>query len=198
MGDFLRSPVRAAAVGAGLTALVLVMWLAAGHPDGLGAVAFVTRYLHAVAAMIWVGLIFFTNFIHIPAIDKASDPERKIIAAAYAPRLGTAIRHVARTTMATGILMLVLSGYVGGRLVYGTDVYLPAMRTGPLWLAAFAGILMWAFVEFGIAPSLARILDPSVPPEAKVGLRQTVKTYARLNLVLMLPVAFAMLLAAHL
>ena len=94
--------------------------------------------------------------------------------------------------------MLVFTGYAMGSLVYGTEVYLPALRSGPLWGGALAGLAMWALVEFGIAPSLRQILDPALPPQRKAELRNSVKVYARINLLLMLPVAFAMLLAAHL
>ena len=75
---------------------------------------------------------------------------------------------------------------------------MPALRSGPPWGGALAGLAMWALVEFGIAPSLRQILDPAVPPQRKAELRDSVKVYARINLLLMLPVAFAMLLAAHL
>ncbi len=198
MRSLFDSPARALLAGAAIVALQIVFWMALSRPDALGAVSFVLRYLHVVAAMVWIGLIFFTNFIHIPAIHNATDPERKVIAGAYAPRLGSSIKHVARTTLATGLMMLVFTGYAMGSLVYGTEVYLPALRSGPLWGGALAGLAMWALVEFGIAPSLRQILDPAVPPQRKAELRDSVKVYARINLLLMLPVAFAMLLAAHL
>ena len=63
--------------------------------------------------------------------------------------------------------MLVFTGYAMGSLVYGTEVYLPALRSGRLWGGALAGLAMWALVEFGIAPSLRQILDPAVPPQRK-------------------------------
>ena len=168
MRSLFDSPARALLAGAAIVALQIVFWMALSRPDALGAVSFVLRYLHVVAAMVWIGLIFFTNFIHIPAIHNATDPERKVIAGAYAPRLGSSIKHVARTTgPATGLVMLVFTGYAMGNLVYGTEVYLPALRSGPLWGGALAGLAMWALIEFGIAPSLRQIVDPALPPHAR-------------------------------
>jgi uncharacterized membrane protein len=58
---------------------------------------------------------------------------------------------------------------------------------------------MWAFVNFVIWPSLKIVLGQTAgDADAKALARQTVKRYARLNLVLAVPVTFAMVSAAHL
>jgi len=66
-------------------------------------------------------------------------------------------------------------------------------------VGTIGGIVMWAFVHFVIWPNLRIVLGESpAEPAAREHARETVKTYARLNLVLTLPVTFAMVAAAHL
>ena len=62
-----------------------------------------------------------------------------------------------------------------------------------------AGAAMWVFVNLRIWPNL-RIVLGQVPadPAAIAVARETVRFYARLNLVLALPVTFVMVAAAHL
>jgi uncharacterized membrane protein len=58
---------------------------------------------------------------------------------------------------------------------------------------------MWALVHVSIWPSLKIVLgDGASDPDARERARSTLKRHARLNLVLALPVTFAMIAAAHL
>ena len=57
---------------------------------------------------------------------------------------------------------------------------------------------MVGFVHAKIAPALRVVLDPAVTdPVAKADARNTVRVFARCNLLLALPVTFAMLAGAH-
>ena len=68
-----------------------------------------------------------------------------------------------------------------------------------LTLGALGGLLMWGSLNFVIWPSLKVVLGHTVTDaQAQARARQTVKRYARLNLVLALPVTFIMVAAAHL
>ena len=76
---------------------------------------------------------------------------------------------------------------------------MPQQRNLMLVAGALGGLAMWVFVNFVIWPSLKIALEPTAGDAAgKTRARQTVKRYARLNLVLALPVTFAMVAAAHL
>ena len=44
--------------------------------DGFGLFAFLMRLLHVLAAMVWVGLIFFVNFVQLIALQGADDQAR--------------------------------------------------------------------------------------------------------------------------
>lgn len=190
---------RALAAGAVLTLVVLVAWLAFAGADALGFVSFLLRLLHVLGAMVWVGLIWFVNFVQLAALQQADDPGRRTLMTAVVPRVAHAFRHGSHLTLLSGVLLLVTTGYLFDWLVFSTPVYVPPARAALLWCGVIGGLAMWAFVHFVIWPNL-RIVLGEAPGDAaaKETARRQVRTFARLNLVLALPVTFAMVAAAHL
>jgi uncharacterized membrane protein len=190
---------RALAASAVLTLVILIAWLALAGADALGFVSFLLRWVHIVAAMLWVGMIWFVNFIQLAAVQQADDAGRRTLMSTVVPKVAHAFRHASHLTVVSGALLLVTTGYVLGSLVYSTPVFVPTARALMMWVGTIGGIVMWAFVHFIIWPNLRIVLgETSAEPAARERARDSVKTYARLNLVLTLPVTFAMVAAAHL
>jgi len=71
MQSIIDSPRATLAVGAAIAAAVLVIWLIVAGADGLALTAFVVRLGHVVAAMVWIGLIVFVNFVQLVALGSA-------------------------------------------------------------------------------------------------------------------------------
>ncbi len=190
---------RALAAGVAITLAILVLWLVLAGADLLGFVSFLIRWVHVGAAILWVGMIWFVNFIQLAALQQADEPGRRTLMSAVVPRVAHAFRHASHLTLVTGALLLVTTGYLFDTLVFSTPVYVPTARALLLWAGVIGGIVMWAFVHFIIWPNL-RIVLGEIPaePDAKARARNEVRTYARLNLVLAVPVTFAMVAAPHL
>lgn len=181
-----------------VTALALIAVLVfATHADATAIAGLVLRVLHVFLAAVWIGFIVFINMIHIPAIEGADDAGRAAIVKGYLPKIAASFAHLAHGTLFTGLLLLVPTGYALSTLAYGTTVYVPPMRMAILVLGALGGAAMWAIVQFVVTPKLRLIANPASPPAARTEARATVKTYARLNLALLLPVLMAMITAAH-
>jgi len=190
---------RALAAGTALTLIILIAWLALVGADALGFFSFLLRWVHIVAAMLWVGMIWFVNFVQLAAVQQADDAGRRTLMSAVVPKVAHAFRHASHLTVVSGALLLVTTGYVFGSLVFSTAVFVPTPRALMMLVGTIGGIVMWAFVHFVIWPNLRIVLGESpAEPAAREHARETVKTYARLNLVLTLPVTFAMVAAAHL
>lgn len=193
------SPGRALAAGAVLTLVVLIAWLAFASADALGFVSFLLRLLHILGAMVWVGLIWFVNFVQLAALQQADDAGRRTLLTAVVPRVAHAFRHGSHLTLLTGLLLLVTTGYLFNWLVFSAPVYVSPPRAALLWSGVIGGVAMWAFVHFIIWPNLKVVLDEAAGDAgAKEEARRQVRTFARLNLVLALPVTFTMVAAAHL
>lgn len=195
----LDNPVKALIAGFVLAALALVAFMLTGPVDPRGLISVLLRFVHVLSAMVWVGLIFFVNFIQLRALQEADEPARSAIAKWIVPQVATVFRHASHLTVLSGLLMLVATGYLLGNWVFSSAVYMPLPRTWTMATGTLGGLLMWTFVNLGIWPSLKVVLGQEAGDrEAQARARQTVKRYARLNLVLALPVTLMMVAAAHL
>jgi uncharacterized membrane protein len=199
MNAVIESPVKSLLAGLALAALVLVLWIATAGVDPLGLLSYVLRFFHVVGAMVWVGLIWFVNLIQLKALAEAEEPARATLQAWIVRPVAKSFRHASHLTVASGILLLFTTGYLLDRWIFSSTVYVPPLRNLLLWGGTLAGLAMWVFANLLIWPSL-RILLGETPadPAAKAAARERVRLYARLNLILALPVTFVMVAAAHL
>jgi uncharacterized membrane protein len=194
-----------AALAAGLAAaglllvLLLFLWLLDAGLDGIGFISEVLRWLHVLGGIVWVGLIWFVNLILFAAIDATDDAGRGTLHKVVVPRVAKTFRHASHLTVVSGALLLVSTGYVFDRWVFLSAVYIPALRSVLLWSGAAAGLAMWIFVHVIIWPALQVVLgERPADDAAKARARAQVRAYARINLVLAIPVTLAMVAATHL
>ena len=199
MNDILNSPLKSFYAGLALSLLALIAWIALGGGDGLGLVSFLLRWVHVFSAILWVGMIWFVNFIQMAAIRDADDAGKATIHKLIVPKVASTFRHASHAVLLSGILLLISSGYMLDRLVFTSAVYVPPLRHALLWGGALGGIAMWAIVHFKLWPNIKIVLGQS-PSDAdgKARARDTVRIYARINLILAVPVTFVMIAAAHL
>lgn len=193
----LESPLKALWLGAALTALVLLAWVLGAGVDRLGFFSFLLRWLHVFAGMIWVGLIWFMNFVQLVALQEADEAGKAVLLKSIAPRTAAAFRHASHVTILSGLLLLATTGYLLDRWIFATPVFIPPLRNLMLWGGTAGGLVMWALVHFAVWPSLQVVLSDA-DAGAKAAARARIKTFARINLVLSLPVTFVMVAAGHL
>ena len=105
--EMLSDPVRSFLAGLALAALALAAWLVFEPLDLRGLIAVLLRFVHVLSAMVWVGLIFFVNFIQFKALEEADEASRGAIARGIVPRVAGAFRHASHLTVLTGALLLV-------------------------------------------------------------------------------------------
>ena len=199
MQSIINSPRAALTAGLVLAAVVLLCWVIVAGTDAFGLVVFLVRLLHVLAAMIWIGLVVFVNFVQLIVLRAADEQSRGFLHEAVVPRVAWWFRHASTVAVASGALLLFVSGYLLPSLVYGTGVYVPPARALLLWGGVVGALAMWMFVHMYIWPNMQVVLGlrPG-DADAKARARARVVTFARLNLVLSLPVTLAMVAAAHL
>ncbi|HEY7085281.1 MAG TPA: hypothetical protein VH519_10745 [Hyphomicrobiaceae bacterium] len=193
------SPRATLAVSAAIAAAILVIWLIVAGADGLALTAFLVRLGHVVAAMVWIGLIVFVNFVLLVALGSADEVQRSFVHKAVVPRVAWWFRHASTMAVVTGVLLLLLSGYLLPTMIYGAGVFMPPARVLLLWGGVVAALAMWMFVHMYIWPNMQVVLGLRAGDDiAKAAARARVILFARLNLLLSLPVVLAMVAAAHL
>ena len=95
--------------------------LVAGGADGFGLVSFLVRLLHVLAAMVWVGLIVFVNFVQLVALQAADEQARGFLHKADRARRRLVVpARLHADGGRRGALLLVTTGYLLPTLVYGT------------------------------------------------------------------------------
>lgn len=193
------TPRASATAGLIVCAVLLGGWLYASTADGLGLLSFLARFVHVTAAIVWVGMIWFVNFVQLTAIESADDTERAAILKLIAPSVATLFRHASHLALLSGFVLLLTTGYMLDRWVFVSAVYVPPAKAILLWLGTIGAITMWGIVHLVLWPSLRIVTgQASADTESKIQARNRIRTYARINLVLALPVTFAMVAAAHL
>lgn len=199
MNRILSSASASLFAGLVLAGLFLLICLPQSGQDRLGFISFLLRWAHILGAVVWVGMIWFVNFVHLAAVQEADEPGRKVLLQSIVPRVASAFRHASHLTVISGALLLATTGYVLDRWVFLSAVYIPTLRNVLLWAGALAGLIMWILVHFVIWPNLQIVLGqrPS-DAEAKAAAREQVRVCARINLILAIPVTFVMVAATHL
>jgi uncharacterized membrane protein len=199
VNSLLDNPVRALIVGLVVAGLALTVWLVTGPVDPRPLISVLLRFVHVISAMTWIGFVFFVNFVQMPVLQEADEASSSAILRWIVPRVAAGFRFASHLTVLSGALLLVSTGYLLGECVFSSQVSLAPPRSFMLAAGALGGLLMWTFVNHAIWPSLKIVLGQTAGDAgAQARARRTVKRYARLNLVLALPVTFAMVAAAHL
>ena len=70
------------------------------------------RYLHVLAGVMWIGLLWYLNFVQIPSMPKIPDDQKPAITKVIAPAVLFWFRWAALATIVTGLIVAYLNGYV--------------------------------------------------------------------------------------
>lgn len=199
MKDILASPRKSLVAGLALGAAVLLFWIASAGVDRANLISFTVRWLHIVSAVVWLGMIWFVNFIQLVAVAEAEPPARAAILKHIVPRVAATFRIASHLTVASGAVLLVTAGYLLSSAVYGAAVVVSGPRAILIWASTVAALAMYMFVHMMIWPGLRLVLGiEQADPDRVAAARAKVAMYARWNLVLAVPVTVAMVAAAHL
>src|ERR671919_248278 len=74
------------------------------------------RWMHVFAGIIWIGHLYFFNWVNGPLQAKLDGPTKKIVVPELMPRALYWFRWGAAYTWITGVLLLGLVVYMGGVL----------------------------------------------------------------------------------
>jgi uncharacterized membrane protein len=182
------------ALGVGFLLLVVAMFGLHGAAIGQeGYWAQWVRFLHVFAGTLWIGLLYYFNFVQIPTMPKVPAELKPGVSKYIAPAALFWFRWAALATVILGLLVAEMSmpGYAGRALTL-TEGY----RT--IGVGMWLGLIMAANVWFIIWPNQKRALG-IVPAEDDVKARSasTAMMASRTNLILSIPMLYCMVGQTH-
>jgi uncharacterized membrane protein len=162
---------------------------------------FLFRWLHVFAGIVWLGLLYFFNFVNLPASARMDAGGKKAAAEQMMPRALWWFRWAAMLTLLSGLLLFGLIymrtpgvGWGPNALFQGGEGLSDRARW-IMWGMLF-GTIMWFNVWFLIWPAQRRLLKGAHGAEADA-LRRRAGLASRLNTYLSGPLLIGMLGANH-
>src|SRR5947208_2581154 len=99
-------------VAAGVVLLVIIVLLAGNIQFGHAWGAFFMRWLHVLSGVMWIGLLWYFNFVQIPSMPKIPDEQKPAISKVIAPAALFWFRWAALATLVTGALLATMKNYI--------------------------------------------------------------------------------------
>ena len=81
--------------------------------------AWLTRFFHVLFAIMWIGLLWYFNFVQIPSMPKIPDEQKPAIGKVIAPAALFWFRWAALLTIISGLILAYLNGYVHEAMTLG-------------------------------------------------------------------------------
>ena len=148
--------------------------------------AFAFRWLHVMVGVMWIGLLWYFNFVQIPSMPKIPDEHKPAISKVIAPEALFWFRYSALLTVITGLIVAWLNGYGHDALMLGEGYQ--AIGLG-MWLAIIMAINVW----FIIWPNQKRALGiVDAEPEVKAKSAKLAMLTSRTNTLLSVPMLYLM------
>ena len=179
-----------------LAALLFFAYFAQGY-DGWTFGSFFLRWLHVLSGVMWIGLLWYFNFVQIPNMAKIPDEQKPAIGKVIAPAALWWFRWGAMATIVTGIILAAMQGYLLEAITLGLTDGVP--KHTAIGIGMWLGTIMWFNVWFVIWPNQKRALGiVETDADSKAKSARTAMLFSRTNTLLSIPMLFAMVSAQNL
>jgi uncharacterized membrane protein len=175
---------------AGIVILVALLLIASSTGDSASMShawgIFIMRWLHVLSGVMWIGLLWYFNFVQIPSMPKIPDEHKPAIGKVIAPAALWWFRYGALATVVTGVILAWGNGYLANALAFGEGHL--AIGIG-MWMA----LIMAANVWFIIWPNQKRALGiVTVEADQKAASAKIAMMGSRFNTMLSIPMLYMM------
>ena len=155
------------------------------------------RYLHVISGIMWIGLLWYLNFVQMPSMAKIPDDQKPAIGKVIAPAVLFWFRWAALATIVTGLIVATLNGYIHQALALG--ITSGGGKDTAIGIGMWLGLIMAYNVWFVIWPNQKRALGiVESTPEEKTKSARTAMLFSRTNTLLSLPMLLSMVMAQNL
>jgi len=159
--------------------------------------SWVARYTHVLVGIMWIGLLWYFNFVQIPNMAKIPDEQKPAIGKVIAPAALFYFRWAAAFTVLSGLILALLNGYLHDAMTLSIGSGIP--KHTAIGIGMWLGLIMAFNVWFVIWPNQKRALGiVECEPDLKAKSAKTAMLFSRTNTLLSLPMLLTMVAAQNL
>ena len=159
--------------------------------------SWIARYTHVVVGIMWIGLLWYFNFVQIPNMGKIPDEQKPAIGKVIAPAALFYFRWAAAFTVLSGLILAGLNGYLHDAMTLSIANGIP--KHTAIGIGMWLGVIMAFNVWFVIWPNQKRALGiVECDPDLKAKSAKTAMLFSRTNTLLSLPMLLTMVIAQNL
>jgi len=176
------------AIGLVLAIALIYAFVPATGTGGYEVANDVMRWLHLFFGIVWIGLLYYLNFVQVPTMPKVPAELKKGVTGYIAPSVLFFFRWGAALTVLTGLAIAFHNGYGVEALSFAGEGTLMLIGIG-MWLALIMAFNVW----FVIWPAQKKILGlVEASDEAKAKAAPVALIASRTNVLLSLPMLYCM------
>jgi uncharacterized membrane protein len=164
-----------------------------------GGIDLLVRWLHIIAGITWIGLLYYFNFVQAPFVAESEDAVKGAVTRGLAPRALAWFRYAALVTFLAGLaLLLIRLEVLGADLIFGSPYGFLVLTGGILGTVMFLNVwgVIWPNqkVVIGSAQAVAGggTADPTVPDRTRRAMLAS-----RTNVLFSVPMVFFMAASGH-
>ncbi len=164
---------------------------------GLEFWQFFVRWLHVLSGVMWIGLLWYFNFVQTPTVPTIPEDLRPAIPKHIMPVALLWFRWAALSTLVWGLVLAWLNGYLMDALAIGLTS--GGARDASIGIGMWMGIIMAFNVWFIIWPNQQKVIGlVEATAEEKPKAARAAALASRTNTMLSIPMLYAMVSAQNL
>jgi uncharacterized membrane protein len=152
---------------------------------------FFFRWLHVMSGVMWIGHLWYFNFVQIPSMPKIPDEQKPAITKVIAPTALFWFRWGALATVVTGLILAYLSGYLMNALKLGIgdgNHKFTAIGFG-MWMGLIMAFNVW-FIIWPNQQKALGLVEATADEKKRAG--RVAMLASRTNTMLSIPMLYAM------
>ncbi len=197
MAEILTNLRNTVIAGMALVIVLFILYFVMEGYSGAHFGVFFFRWLHVLSGVMWIGILWYFNFVQIPNMGNIPDDQKPAISKVIAPAALFWFRWGAMATIITGLIVAMMSGYLVSAITLGLTDGVP--KHTMIGIGMWLGTIMWFNVWMIIWPNQKKalgIVEADAATKAASG--RTAMLFSRTNTLLSFPMLFAMVAAQNL
>ncbi len=157
---------------------------------------FFFRWTHVLSGVMWIGLLWYFNFVQIPSMPQIPDEQKPAISKVIAPTALFWFRWASLSTVVTGLLLALMNEYLISAMFLGIGTGGRNTFIGiGMWLALIMAYNVWMVIWPNQQKALGML--PASDEDKKAAARTAMLT-SRFNTMLSIPMLYFMVAAQNL